>query len=196
MAFAAANAIPVVPRGRGTAGYGGAVPSHGGLVLDLTRMTGLVAVDAATLTATVCAGAVWKDLEAALKERGLALRLYPTSAPSSTVGGWLAQGGAGIGSHACGWFRENVVAARVVGGDGRVRVVEGCDLEGIADAEGTTGIITEVTLRVRRDTAQEQLAVAFPDAIGLDEALRHTVGAMQAKGVEEGVTSCPACWLV
>src|SRR5215469_12677693 len=45
--LAAAQGIPLVPRGRGTAGYGGAVPSHGGLVLDLTRLKGLVAVDEA-----------------------------------------------------------------------------------------------------------------------------------------------------
>ncbi|MDE3075521.1 MAG: FAD-binding oxidoreductase [Chloroflexota bacterium] len=175
--LAGAEGIRLVPRGKGTAGYGGAIPTHGGLVLDLTRLTGLVAVDAEAQSVTVRAGMVWKDLEAGLKQHGLALRLYPTSAPSSTVGGWLAQGGAGIGSYEYGWFRENVVSARVVGGDGQVRTVGGNELAGIADAEGTTGIITEVTLRVRQDVPQEELAVAFPDAASLGEALRDAIAA-------------------
>jgi Fe-S oxidoreductase/FAD/FMN-containing dehydrogenase len=175
--YAMAEAVPLVPRGKGTAGYGGAIPAKGGVVLDLTRLKGVVEVDPLAFTARVRAGTVWKDLEADLKTRGLALRLYPTSAPSSTVGGWLAQGGAGVGSHACGWFRENVVAARVVGGDGTVRVVEGADLAGVADAEGTTGIITEVTLRVRPDSEVEQLAVSFPDAARLANALRSIAAA-------------------
>lgn len=174
--LAAAQSLPLVPRGKGSAGYGGAVPSHGGLVLDLTRLRGIVAMDAEGQTVTVRAGTVWKDLEAELEEHGLALRLYPTSAPGSTVAGWLAQGGAGIGSHQYGWFRDNVVAARVVGGDGTVGVVNDNDLAGVADAEGTTGIITEVTLRVRPDAEQEQLALAFPDATSLTTGLRAFIG--------------------
>lgn len=175
--LAARHHLPIVPRGRGTAGYGGAVPASGGLVLDLTRLKGIVELDLTAETVRVRAGTVWKDLEAELQTSGLALRLYPTSAPSSTVAGWLAQGGAGIGSHAYGWFRENVVAARVVGGDGKPRELRGAALAGIADAEGTTGIITEVTLRVRRDAKQECLAAAFPSAAQLTEALRRIAAA-------------------
>lgn len=175
--FAVEKQIPLVVRGKGTSGYGGAVPSRGGIVVDMTRMKEIIDVDEAGLTVRVRAGMVWKDLEAALSKQGLALRLYPTSAPSSTVAGWLAQGGAGIGSHAFGWFRENVVAARVIGGDGEMRTVEGPDLEGIADAEGTTGIIVDVTLRIRRDTEQEQLAVAFPSPNSLADAFRRIAAA-------------------
>jgi Fe-S oxidoreductase/FAD/FMN-containing dehydrogenase len=170
--LALAEGIPLVPRGKATSGYGGAVPAQGGLVLDLTRLTGIVWADTEDLTVTVRAGTVWKELEEALHVYGLALRLYPTSAPASTVGGWLAQGGAGIGSHAYGWFADNVVAARIVTGTGVVREVAGDELAAISEAEGTTGIITEVTLAVRRAAEQAQTAVAFPDAQHLAEALR------------------------
>src|SRR5438309_4984611 len=116
------------------------------------------------MTVTVRAGTVWQDLEEALAVYGLALRLYPTSAPASTVGGWLAQGGAGLGSHAYGWFADNVLAARVDTGTGQLREVAGEEQATIADAEGTTGIIPEVTLAVRRLTQEEQTAIAFPNA--------------------------------
>ena len=175
VAWAARREIPLVPRGKGTAGYGGAVPVRGGLVLDLTRLKGVVALDPENQTVTVRAGTVWQDLETELNDHGLALRLYPTSAPSSTVGGWLAQGGAGIGSHAYGWFKDNVVSARVVGGDSAVRVVEGPDLSAIADAEGTTGIIVAVTLRVRPLDDADLLAVGFADPRDLAEAIRRVV---------------------
>jgi FAD/FMN-containing dehydrogenase len=143
-----------------------------GVVQPETEDQLIVLADADELTVTVRAGTVWKELEESLAAYGLALRLYPTSAPALTVGGWLAQGGAGIGSHACGWFADNVISARVVTGIGDVSVIAGQDLATISEAEGTTGIITEVTLAVRRATEQAQMAVAFPDAGRLANALR------------------------
>src|SRR5579859_373661 len=170
--LAVAEGIYLVPRGKATSGYGGVVPAQGGLVLDLTRLKGIVWADPEDLTVTVRAGTVWQDLEEALAAYGLALRLYPTSAPASTVGGWLAQGGAGIGSHAYGWFAQNVISARIVSGTGDVHVVAGQDLATISEAEGTTGIISEVTLGVRRAAEQASTAVSFPDAQHLTDALK------------------------
>jgi FAD/FMN-containing dehydrogenase len=170
--YAVAEGIPIVPRGKASSGYGGVIPAHGGLVLDLTRLKGIVWTDTDDLTVTVRAGTVWNDLQEGLAAYGLALRLYPTSAPASTVGGWLAQGGAGIGSHAYGWFADNVLAARIVTGTGQVREVAGEEFATIADAEGTTGIITEVTLAVRRAAETAQTIVAFPDAQRMAEAVR------------------------
>jgi Fe-S oxidoreductase/FAD/FMN-containing dehydrogenase len=169
---AAANHLPIVPRGKATSGYGGVVPAHGGLVLDLTRLRGIVWVDAEDMTVTVRAGTVWKDLEEALAAYGLRLRLYPTSAPGSTVGGWLAQGGAGIGSHAYGWFADSVLAVRVVTANGEVHEIAGAELSAISEAEGTTGIITEVTLAVQRAGEVSQIAVAFADGGQMTRALR------------------------
>jgi Fe-S oxidoreductase/FAD/FMN-containing dehydrogenase len=170
--YAAANGIPIVPRGKASSGYGGAVPAQGGLVLDLTRLKGIVWADTDDMTVTVRAGTVWQDLEEALAVYGLALRLYPTSAPASTVGGWLAQGGAGIGSHAYGWFVDNVLAARIVTASGAICQVSGAELTTVSEAEGTTGIITEVTLSVQRASDVSQTAVAFADARQMAEALR------------------------
>jgi FAD/FMN-containing dehydrogenase/ferredoxin len=169
--YARAKRIPLVPRGKGTSGYGGAVPIRGGVVVDLSALKGIVGCDAQQLTVTVRAGTTWKELEDSLAAEGLSLRLYPTSAPGSTVGGWLAQGGAGLGSHAYGWFADNVCSARLVTGRGEVKEFHRKDLEGVADAEGTTGIITEVTLSVRSAIEQRQVAIAWANPRTLAEAL-------------------------
>ncbi len=163
-AWAAANRIPLTPRGKATSGYGGAIPVKKGIVVDFHRMNRVISVDATGQTATVQAGVVWEKLDAALARNGLMLRLYPTSYPGSTVGGWLAQGGAGIGSYEAGWFAENVVSARIVLSDGSVRELSGDELELVADAEGTTGFISSLTLRVRPLEAIEVCAASFPDA--------------------------------
>src|SRR5665811_979227 len=100
----------------------------------MRRFKRVVAVDSDTLTATVEAGVVWKDLQAVLEEHDLELLMYPTSAPSSTVGGWLAQGGSGYGSYEHGWFRDVVVSARVVRPPGDVETVSGTCLLYTSDA--------------------------------------------------------------
>ena len=133
----------------------------------MRRWKRIIAVDAEAQTVTVEAGVVWKDLEPVLAEHDLALRLYPTSFPSSTVGGWLAQGGSGHGSYQYGWFSQNLVSARVVLPTGEVRLVSGDDLDAIADAEGTTGFITQVTLRVQPLADVGLFAASFADARAL-----------------------------
>jgi Fe-S oxidoreductase/FAD/FMN-containing dehydrogenase len=162
--WAAEAKIPLVPRGRASSGYGGIIPTHRGIVVDLYRMRKVLAVDYPNVTVTVEPGVTWEELDRKLKADGLTLRLYPTSYPSSTVGGWLGQGGAGIGSYQYGWFQENVVSARVVLPSGEVRVFTGRDLDVISDAEGTTGIVSQVTLRVMKLEDLGLTAIACPDA--------------------------------
>ena len=108
--WAVKREISVTPRGKATSGYGGVLPVRKGIVVDFYRMSRILHIDPEAQTATVESGVVWEKLDHELAKQGLTLRLYPTSYPSSTVGGWLAQGGAGIGSYEAGWFRENVSA--------------------------------------------------------------------------------------
>ncbi len=143
------NQIPLTPRGMATSGYGGVLPIKNGVVVDFYRMKGLLAIDKDNLTVTAESGIIWEDLDSALAKEGLTLKLYPTSYPSSTLGGWLAQGGAGIGSYESGWFRENVVSARVVLPDGRIRDMSGDDLDLVSEAEGISGLISTVKIKVQ-----------------------------------------------
>ncbi len=102
----------------------------------------------------------------------MALRLYPSSYPGSSVGGWLAQGGAGFGSYEFGWFADNVVSAKAVLPNGEIREFAGKDLELVADAEGITGIISEVTLKLQPYSDIEVVACAFPEAENLKKAIQ------------------------
>jgi Fe-S oxidoreductase/FAD/FMN-containing dehydrogenase len=143
--WAAARGVPLVPRGKSTSGYGGVLAVKGGLVVDFTRLNRVVSLQGDEVT--VQPGISWKKLDEQLIKKGLTLRLYPSSYPSSTVAGWLAQGGAGFGSWRYGWFADNVVSARVVLGSGEVRELSADRLPLVADAEGISGLITEITLK-------------------------------------------------
>lgn len=156
--------IPLTPRGKASSGYGGVIPAKKGVVIDFYQMKEVLAMDANAQTVTVQPGITWEALDRKLRHHGLTLRLYPTSYPSSSVGGWLAQGGAGIGSYEYGYLRDNVVSARVVLPCGQVREFTGQVLELVADMEGITGFITQVTLRVKPDVELDVVAVVCPDA--------------------------------
>ncbi|MEW5817884.1 MAG: FAD-binding oxidoreductase, partial [Spirochaetota bacterium] len=149
--WAGSERIPLVPRGKATSGYGGVLPVKGGIVVDFSRMTNVLAINGKSEnepTVAVEPGISWKKLDEDLIKEGLTLRLYPSSYPSSTAGGWLAQGGAGFGSWQYGMFAENIVEARAVLGDGRVKTFSGKELRFLSEAEGITGIIVSLTLKV------------------------------------------------
>jgi len=175
--WAAQNRIPLVPRGKATSGYGGVLPVKGGITVDFWRMRDILEVDRENLTVTVQPGLVWEDLGRELAKQGLALRLYPSSAPSSTVGGWLAQGGFGYGSFEYGSFPENVVSARVVLPNGEVQEFTGDGLSLVADAEGITGIITRITLKVRPLEGEVVVGARFTEVRWLAAALKEIVQA-------------------
>jgi len=173
--WATKNKVPLTPRGKASSGYGGVLPTKKGLVVDFYRMNKVLRINAGDQTATVQPGIVWEKLDRQLQKQGLTLRLYPTSYPASTVGGWLAQGGAGIGSYEFGWFGENVLSARVVLPDGTVKDFSSPDLDVISDAEGTTGLISEVTLRVQPLDKLELLAIGCPEALNLQHLVQRIV---------------------
>ncbi|MEW6143007.1 MAG: FAD-binding and (Fe-S)-binding domain-containing protein [Chloroflexota bacterium] len=170
--WASEKGIPLTPRGKASSGYGGVIPVKKGVVVDFRRMDKVITVDKARQTVTVQAGVVWEKLDMELARHGFTLRLYPTSAPASTAGGWLAQGGAGIGSYEAGWFRDNVISAKVVLPDGSVKDFSGKDLELISEAEGITGLISEVTVRVQALEDIEVAAVGCPNPHDLQKLVQ------------------------
>jgi len=173
--WANAHRIPLTPRGKASSGYGGVLPVKQGIVVDFYRMNKVLAIDKDALTVRVQAGVIWEKLDRALEKDGLTLRLYPTSYPASTAGGWLAQGGAGIGSYEAGWFKDNVVSARIVTGAGDTKDVSGPDLDLVSDAEGITGFISEVTIKVQPKEELKVVSIGCPDAHDLQKFVQSII---------------------
>src|SRR4051812_28348347 len=148
--------VPVTAAGGRSGVCGASVPVHGGIVLDLTAMRGIVGVDDESLTVDVLPGTFGNDFEESLRaEHGLTCGHWPQSIALSTVGGWLACRGAGQLSTRYGKIEDIVVALEVVLADGTVvhtggapRAAAGPDLTQLfVGSEGTLGVITEARLR-------------------------------------------------
>jgi len=157
--IAGSEGLAVIPFGGGTSVVGGVEPSDGDrpvLCVDLQRMNRLVSADPAGLVATAEAGILGPALEASLGAHGLTLGHFPQSFEFSTLGGWIATRSAGHASTGYGKIEAMVIALRVVTPRGIIatRVVpasaSGPDLNALfAGSEGTLGIISQATLRVR-----------------------------------------------
>ncbi|MFD4674519.1 FAD-binding oxidoreductase [Lentzea sp. NPDC058450] len=158
----AAHDIPIVPRGAGTGLSGGANAVDGCLVLDLSRMTGIVEIDGDDLLAVVQPGVVNDDLKKAVAAQGLWYPPDPASSPWSTIGGNVATNAGGLCCLKYGVTRDYVLGLEaVLGGPvpygtavrlGRrtTKGVAGYDLTSLlVGSEGTLGVITEVTVRLR-----------------------------------------------
>lgn len=164
--------IKLVPRGMSTSGYGGVLPEEDAIVIDLSGLNKVLAIDPETFTVTVETGIIWEQLQRQLKKAGLDLVLYPSSLPSSTVGGFLAQGGTGFGGYEFGLLKENVIEAKVILPNGELKTFSGSELQlYIADLEGITGIITEVTLKVRQLEEEVHRLISFPNNEAITNAL-------------------------
>jgi glycolate oxidase len=161
--------LPVVARGAGTGLAGGAIPERGGVVIALTRMTRIVDVDTAGLTAVVEPGLVNAELTAALVPYGLFYAPDPGSQVASTIGGNVANNSGGPHCLAYGVTCNHVLGMEIVLADGTITWVGGRALDGsgydltglLVGSEGTLGIVTKVIVRLmkRREAVRTLLAI-------------------------------------
>jgi alkyldihydroxyacetonephosphate synthase len=153
------HGIAVVPFGGGTSVVGGVEPLGGPhdrvVSLDLRRLRA-VEVDERSLTATLGPGLRGPEAEEALRAQGLTLGHFPQSFEYATVGGFAATRSAGQASAGYGRFDDLVTSVAMTTPAGELRTREtphtaaGPALrELIVGSEGTLGVITEVTVRVR-----------------------------------------------
>ncbi len=149
--------LPVTPAAGRSGVCGASVPLHGGVLLDLTSMTGIVDVDTESLTVRVLPGTFGTWFEETLQaEHNMTVGHWPQSMALSTVGGWVACRGAGQYSTRYGKIEDMIVALEVALADGRIirtgdapRSAIGPELNRIfVGSEGTLGVITEATLRL------------------------------------------------
>ncbi len=149
--------IAIVPRGGGTGFAGGSVPVDGGVVVDLQRMSRLLAFDPQLWRMHVEAGLRTSEVRRLARESGLLFPPDPGAAEQSQIGGNVATNAGGphafkygVTGHWVTGLEAVVPPGEVIAVGGAIRKdVAGYDLKGLlVGSEGTLGIVTSVWLRL------------------------------------------------
>jgi FAD/FMN-containing dehydrogenase len=181
--------VAVVPQGGNTGLCGGATPTGGEVVVSLTRLNRIRAIDTDNNTITVEAGCTLAAVQEAATSAG---RLFPLSLAAegtATIGGNLATNAGGVQVLRYGNARELCLGLEVVLPDGRLwnglrslrKDNTGYDMKHLfIGAEGTLGLITAAVLKLfsrPRQSATAWATVATPvQAVALLTHLREKIG--------------------
>lgn len=172
MRHAYEHTIPVTVRGSGTGLVGAAVPIHGGILLETTKMNKILSLDADNLTVTVQPGVLLMELAAFAEEHDF---LYPPDPgeKSATIGGNISTNAGGMRAVKYGVTRDYVRSLTVVLPNGEIQTFgaavaknsSGYSLKDLViGSEGTLCIITEAVLKlVPLPKVSISLLVPFPD---------------------------------
>src|SRR5256885_4389481 len=177
--------VSFAPRGAGTGLSGGALAVNRGVVIEMARMRKILSIDPENRIARVQTGLVNAQLSRAVAPYGLYYVPDPSSQPSCTIGGNIAENAGGIHCLKYGTTTDHVIAARVVLSDGSVVDLDlkkdGYDLLGtFVGSEGTFGIATEATVKLAPIPAAVRTLLA--DFLDVDDASR-AVSAVIAAGM-------------
>jgi glycolate oxidase len=193
VSYAAEKGTPITPRGAGTSLSGCAVPSDGGIVIDLSLMNKIKRVDVENNLVIIEPGVVYADLNRKLFDKGLFFPPDPGSGEVCTVGGMVSTNASGLRAVKYGTTRDYVQKLRVVMATGEVvnlgnlapKSSSGYDLVGFfVGSEGTLGITTEITLKIiNRPTHFAAATLSFESL----EDTGRAVGNIIAEGLEPSV---------
>ncbi|HYR78108.1 MAG TPA: FAD-linked oxidase C-terminal domain-containing protein [Pyrinomonadaceae bacterium] len=177
--------VSFAPRGAGTGLSGGALAINQGVVIELARMRKILKIDRENRLAVVQTGLVNAHLSRAVAPFGLYYVPDPSSQPSCTIGGNIAENAGGIHCLKYGTTTDHAIGARVVLSDGSIvdlgGGVPGYDLLGVfVGSEGTFGIATEATVKLAPIPPAVRTLLA--DFIDVDDASR-AVSAIIAAGM-------------
>ena len=180
MKLAYERCIPVTVRGSGTGLVGAAVPIHGGILLETTKMNKILSLDSDKLTVTVQPGVLLMELAAFAEENDF---LYPPDPgeKSATIGGNISTNAGGMRAVKYGVTRDYVRSLTVVLPNGEIQTFgaavaknsSGYSLKDlIIGSEGTLAIITQAVLKlVPLPKVSISLLVPFPDMKSAIEAV-------------------------
>ncbi len=170
--YAHQERVPVTPVGANSSLEGHTVPLRGGISLDLTRMDRIVETRPEDLLVVVQPGVTYPRVNERMRRHGLHFPIDPGA--HATIGGMVSTNASGTAAVRYGTTGDYVLALEVVTPTGEIirtgnrarKSSSGYDLCALfTGAEGTLGVITEVTLRlVGLPEAAAAARVPFPDA--------------------------------
>ena len=184
--LAAAHRVPVIPWGLGSGVCGGVVADPSSIILDMGAMNTVRGIDTVDLLGSFDAGINGMVAEEAVAREGLTIGHWPQSIAVSSLGGWISTRASGQFSTAYGNIEDIVHSIEAVLPDGSLvvlgkapRAAAGPDLRHVLlGAEGTMGVVTGVTLSLRRQAAARGFsAFLAPDMATGFEAQRRIVQA-------------------
>ncbi len=178
--------MPVTVQGSGTATTGASLPVEGGILLDVHQMNKILEVNKDNFYARVEPGVICNQLNAELKKYNLMFPPNPGSEAIATIGGMMSTNSSGHRAVKYGTARDYVKDMQVVLADGTIiktgfktpKSSFGYDLNHVfASSEGTLGVITEVTVKIRPVPEYNALALAiFHDLFAAGNAVTNIIG--------------------
>lgn len=170
MKIAHARRIPVVPYAAGTSLEGHTVATSGGICIDMKEMNRVISVNSEDMDCVVQPGVGWMQLNDHCKDLGMFLGVDP--APGACIGGMCGTCCSGTNAVRYGTMKDQVLNLTVVLADGSIiktgqrarKSSAGYDLARLfVGSEGTLGVVTEATLRLRNVPDHMSMArVTFP----------------------------------
>ena len=166
MQLASRLGVPVTPVGGASGVQGAANATCGGILLDLSAMNKVRRLDRKSLTCVVEPGMNVKAFEEQLNAQGLSFTHYPASAEWASIGGCVGARGSGVLSTKYGTIQDHVLSAELVLPGGGVVQLPAVPRHGVGPeltqlfvgSEGTLGVITAVTVRLRHLPARREFA--------------------------------------
>ena len=165
---------PIICRGAGTNTVGACVPTHGGIVLNFSKMNKILEINPENMTARVQPGVVVGDLQKAVEKQGLFYPPDPSNLKISTIGGSIAQNSAWARCFKYGATKDYIIDMLVVMANGElirtgsntIKNATGYNLGSIfIGSEGTLGIVVEATIKLIPKPEETQVIMAYFDTV-------------------------------